>query len=77
MPEDKFAVLSKRARNRRAVMSEPSLEELVRSMREWDGVPTADKYLAVEYQNSGYIEIARADDPDQLGSMVRQKVGMR
>lgn len=77
MGRDKFAVLSKRARNREAVISEPTLEDLVESMRDWDGVPTADGYLAVEYQSSGYIEIARADSPDQLGSMVRRKVGLR
>lgn len=76
MTRDKFAVLSKRGRNMRAVVSEPSLEELVESIAAIDEV-RADRFLAVEYQSSGYVEIAQADGPEQLRSMVRQKIGVR
>jgi len=76
MTRDKFAVLSKRGRNKRALVSEPSLEDLVESIAAIDEV-RADRFLAVEYQSSGYMEIAGADRPEQLLSMVRQKVGVR
>jgi len=76
MTRSKFAVLSRRARKEREEISSPRLEGLLEELEEWDGVERADLYLVVEYQDSGYVELARSRDRDKLLSKMRHKVGV-
>lgn len=76
MARDKFAVLSRRARKEREAISSPRLEDLLGELDEWGGDERADLYLVVEYQDSGYVELARSRDRNKLLSKVRHKVGV-
>jgi len=76
MARAKFAVLSRRARKEREAISSRRLEELLEELEDWDGEETADLYLVVEYQDSGYVELSRSRYRDNLLQKMRHKVGV-
>ena len=76
MTDDKFAVLGKRSTKKLALVSARTLEDLMERISRWDGNPKSDRFLVVEYQRSGYIELARADTAEELKRKMRQKVGV-
>jgi hypothetical protein len=70
-----FAVLSVRGSSKNEVVARRSLSSLLNDF-EAGLAPPADKYLVVEYEESGHVPIARAEDAEMLERKARVKAGL-